>query len=206
MKNLSDYELVQKCKEGDKKAYETLYLRYLPFINKKYFQFKRTFSSLGLEKEDFQNDCYFALCKEVDYVNFEKISKPENWKFLGALMYYIGSYSWEFVRQYDNKESKNTSLYVQNEEGEESLLVDLIPHLAQEDTGLEAAYESQVLTTFYKSLTPFEEVVLKQRTDIREKGKPKQLADIATALHTNFSKIQSTCKSIENKFKRASVY
>ncbi len=206
MNTLSDFELVKLCKNNNRKALETLYVRYLPFINKKYTKFKRTFVSSGLERSDFQNDCYFALTKAVNYVNFDKIPRPETWKFLGALMYYIDSYMWETVRQFNRKEVQDTSLFVSNAEGEEVILVDLIPELAHEDRCLEVAYEAQVLETFYKSLSPFETQVLKQRLDIREKGKPKQLAEIAASLGTNFSKIQSTCKSIENKFKRAAVY
>ena len=206
MNNLSDYELVGLCKNNDKKALETLYIRYLPFINKKYTKFKKTFTSSGLERGDFQNDCYFALTKAVNYVNFDKINKPETWKFLGALMYYIDSYMWEAVRQFNRKEVQDTPLYVSNSEGDEVALVDLIPEMAHEDVCLESAYESQVIKTFYASLTPFEAQVLKQRVDIREKGKPKQLSEIAASLNTNFSKIQATCKSIENKFKKASVY
>ena len=203
---LSDFDLVKLCKDNNKKALETLYIRYLPFINKKYFKFKRTFRNSGLEIGDFQNDCYFALTKAVNYVNFDKIKKPETWKFLGALMYYIDSYMWEVVRQFDRKEVQDTSLYVSNSEGEEIAVVDLIPSLAQEDACLETAYETQAISTFYASLSPFEMQVLKQRTNIREKGKPKQISEIAASLNTNFSKIQSTCKSIENKFKLATVY
>ncbi len=206
MNNLSDIDLVKLCKKNDKRAMETLYLRYIPFINKKYTKFKRTFSSIGLERADFQNDCYFQFCKAVNYINFDKITKPETWKFLGAFMLYIDSYIWETVRQFDRKEVKDTPLFVTNDEGDEVILTDLIPSLAHEDNCLETAYETQVLKTFYESLTPFETLVLRQRADIREKGKPKQLTEIATALNTNFSKIQSTCKSIENKFKKAAVY
>lgn len=206
MTTLNDYDLVKLCKDNDRKALETLYTRYLPFINKKYSKFKRTFTSSGLERADFQSDCYFALVKAVAYVNFDKIPRPLTWKFLGALMYYIDSYMWETVRQFNRKEVQDIPLYVSNSEGEEVILVDLIPNLAHEDNSLESAYESQVLQTFYASLSPFETEVLQQRTDIREKGKPKQLAEIALALNTNFSKVQATCKSIENKFQKAAVY
>lgn len=206
MNTLSDIELVKLCKKNNTKALETLYLRYLPFINKKYSKFKRTFGAVGMERSDFQNDCYFQFCKAVNYINFEKITRPETWKFLGAFMLYIDSYIWETVRQFDRKEVKDTPLFVTNDEGDEVILTDLIPSLAHEDNCLETAYETQVLKTFYESLTPFETLVLRQRTDIREKGKPKQLTEIAASLNTNFSKIQSTCKSIENKFKKAAVY
>lgn len=206
MNNLSDFDLVKLCKNNDRKALETLYLRYLPFINKKYTKFKRTFVSSGLERGDFQSDCYFALTKAVNYVNFDKITRPASWKFLGALMYYIDSYIWETVRQFNRKEVQDTSLFVSNSEGEEVILVDLIPELAHDDMCLEAAYETQVIKTFYESLSPFETQVLKERIDIREKGKPKQLSEIAASLNTNFSKIQATCKSIENKFRKAAVY
>ena len=206
MNTLNDADLVKLCKENDPKALEVLYLRYLPFINKKFSKFKKTFTSTLIEREDFQSDCYIALCKAVKYVNFDKIPRPDTWKFLGAFMYYIDGYVWETVRQFNRKEVLDTALFVSNGEGDEIALTDLNPDLATEGASFDSLYEKETLTNFYMSLSPFEMEVLKQRTQIREKGKPKQLTEIAREMGTNFNKIQDTCKTLEVKFKRSLVY
>jgi hypothetical protein len=203
---MNDAELVKLCKKKDREALNELYVRYLPFINKKYFKFKKSFSTNLMEKEDFQNDCYFALLKAIDYVNFAKIPRPETWKFLGAFMYFIDGHIWETVRQYNRKDVQNIPLYITAEGGDEVVITDLIPDISSYNDGLESCYEKNVLETFYKSLDSFEMQVLKQRSQVREKGKPKQLSEIAKELGTNFNKIQETCKSLENKFKSALVY
>lgn len=204
---LSDFDLVKLCKKQNKEAITELYTRYLPFINKKYIKFKKVFTSINIEKEDFQNDCFFAFNKAITYVNFDKITKPSTWKFLGAFMYFIDAYIWEVVRQYNRKDAHNVSLYIPTENGEDIILTDLIPELAlEEGEFIENCYRKDVLQKFYSSLDSFETIVLKERSVIREKGKPKQISEIAKDLGTNFNKIQLTCKSLEKKFKAALVY
>jgi len=206
MKELNDYDLVKLCKKKNPKALETLYVRYLPFINKKYNKFRKTFTNTLVESGDFKSDCYIALCKAVDYVNFDKIPRPETWKFLGAFMYYVDGHVWETIRQFNRKEVLDTALFVSNNEGDEVALTDLNPDLSAEEESLESVYEKETLTNFYETLSPFEKEVLKRRTQIREKGKPKQLTEIAKELGTNFNKIQDTCKTLEIKFRQALVY
>lgn len=209
---LNDYNLVAKCKKKgayQKKALTTLYMRYLPLINKKYTKFKKIFTSISMEREDYQSEAYFEMLKAVDYVNFEKITKPDTWKFLGVFIWYLDAFSWETVRVFNNKEVKDTSLTVANDEGEEVSVTDLVPDLCEESSetvAVNAYYEKEALSKFYASLTDFETKVLKKRIDVREHGKPRQLTEIAAEMKTNYSRIQETCKSIECKFKQALVY
>jgi len=201
---ISDYDLVSIAKTGNKKASEELFFRYKPFVNKHFTKIKKEVHGVTLDSNDFLSEAYFEFLKALKYTNLEKVYDSTSWKFLGVYGYFLNGLRKRLRTEVLRKGELETSLTWNSED--ESIEEDIPDHDSlgsQQEKELE---EKDMCKRFYESLTKDELKVLKERTKIKEKGKPMTLMDIAAKLQCSFSKVQELNKSLEMKFQTYTNY
>jgi len=209
MNTESDFTLISKYKEGQIKSAHVLYMRYYGLIKKFYIRLqKKFFNKLPIEVEDFMNEAYISLVDSLSYVDLtrkEIQGNKENWKMINILLYYLQMQGERIYKHYLKDAHHTTPLYVESGEGEEVCIPDLFVSTSKYESQEKQLEDKEVINNFYNLLTEFEKKVLDHRLEVKEKGKPKTLTNIAKELQTNYINIQKTCKSIENKFRRITL-
>lgn len=207
--NQSDYELIVLYKQNPSNQVllsqirEILFFRYKPFIYKRFLRMQKQFSwKIAIEKDEFLAEAFINITNALAYVNLAKITSPHKWKFLGVLMYYINIQCQELIHNFLKTEKFFTPLYIVHPQTQEEInVIDFVGkiQMPQAESTVE---EKEQIQTFLQSLTQFEKQVFEKRIDVKIKGKPKPLLEIADELGVSFSKVQTTCKVLEQKWQR----
>ncbi len=166
----TDYQIIERIKNGDKKSEEVLFLKYRNLIHKQHHKLRGILKACKITFDDtYESIAFLAMRNAINGVRFEKIKSKDSWSFYFQFNGYLMASNKQIIRKLIKKhnfEISEFSMINQPDDSNEYSLLDLVAlkeHF-KDDSGVNESRNKlfwKIVSETYDCLTPKQKSVWK---------------------------------------------